>query len=66
MSVTVIWDLEDEPDSNVQHILEHGLALEAGSRESKVSGTVVLRSRQKRGAVHLLKMDLSDATRFVT
>lgn len=28
MSATVIWDLEDDPDGNVQHILEHGFTPE--------------------------------------
>ena len=26
--VHVIWDLDDDPDGNVQHILEHGLTIE--------------------------------------
>ena len=26
--VQVIWDLEDDPDGNVQHILDHGLTVE--------------------------------------
>jgi len=26
--VFFIWDLEDEPDGNVQHIAEHGLTIE--------------------------------------
>ena len=26
--VLFIWDLEDDPEGNVQHIAEHGLALE--------------------------------------
>jgi uncharacterized DUF497 family protein len=24
----VLWDLEDEPDGNVQHVAEHGLTIE--------------------------------------
>ena len=24
MDATIIWDLEDDPDGNVQHIREHG------------------------------------------
>ncbi|MSR54967.1 MAG: hypothetical protein EXS09_17020 [Gemmataceae bacterium] len=26
--VFFIWDLEDEPDGNVQHVAEHGLTIE--------------------------------------
>jgi uncharacterized DUF497 family protein len=26
--VQIIWDLEDDPDGNVQHILEHGLSMD--------------------------------------
>ena len=25
MNATIIWDLPDEPDGNVQHLLEHGV-----------------------------------------
>jgi hypothetical protein len=28
MFVTVLWDLDDDPDGNVQHIAEHGLTKE--------------------------------------
>ncbi len=26
--VIIIWDLEDDPDGNVQHIAEHGITVE--------------------------------------
>jgi uncharacterized DUF497 family protein len=25
-SINIVWDLEDEPDGNVQHIAEHGVS----------------------------------------
>lgn len=28
MDATIIWDLEDDPDGNVEHLREHGVALE--------------------------------------
>jgi len=28
LDAIVIWDLEDDPDGNVQHILEHGVSME--------------------------------------
>jgi uncharacterized DUF497 family protein len=28
IDVTIIWDLEDDPDGNVQHIAEHGITVE--------------------------------------
>ena len=28
MDIQIIWDLEDDPDGNVQHIAEHDLTLE--------------------------------------
>ena len=28
MFVTVLWDLDDDPDGNVQHIADHGLTIE--------------------------------------
>jgi uncharacterized DUF497 family protein len=28
MDVRVIWDMEDDPEGNVQHILEHGIDLD--------------------------------------
>jgi hypothetical protein len=28
MDATIVWDLEDDPDGNVQHILEHGVTVE--------------------------------------
>ena len=28
MAAAVIWDLEDDPDGNVQHILEHDVTVE--------------------------------------
>jgi uncharacterized DUF497 family protein len=28
MSLQIIWDLEDDPDGNVQHIAEHGVTIE--------------------------------------
>jgi uncharacterized DUF497 family protein len=27
-SFSIIWDLEDDPDGNVQHIAEHGLTMD--------------------------------------
>jgi hypothetical protein len=27
-SLTIIWDIEDDPEGNVQHIQEHGLTRE--------------------------------------
>lgn len=26
--VTIVWDLEDDPDGNVQHIAQHGVSRE--------------------------------------
>lgn len=28
MDATIIWDLEDDPDGNVHHLLEHGVTIE--------------------------------------
>jgi uncharacterized DUF497 family protein len=28
MHATIIWDLEDDPDGNVEHLSEHGVDLE--------------------------------------
>ena len=28
MDVAIIWDLEDDPDGNVQHLLEHGVSMD--------------------------------------
>lgn len=28
MHIEIIWDLEDEPDGNIQHIAEHGISIE--------------------------------------
>lgn len=28
IDITIIWDLEDDPDGNVQHIAEHGVTVE--------------------------------------
>ncbi len=28
MDATIIWDLEDDPDGNVKHLLEHGVTIE--------------------------------------
>jgi len=28
MAPTTIWDLEDDPDGNVQHLLEHDITVE--------------------------------------
>jgi len=28
VNARVIWDLADEPDGNVQHLLEHGVSIE--------------------------------------
>ncbi len=28
MDATIIWDLEDDPDGNVQHLLEHDVTIE--------------------------------------
>jgi len=28
LDAIVIWDLEDDPDGNVQHIAEHGITME--------------------------------------
>jgi hypothetical protein len=28
MDATVIWDLEDDPDGNVQHLREHDVSIE--------------------------------------
>src|SRR5437763_9966095 len=28
MDATIIWDLEDDPDGNVQHLLEHDVSIE--------------------------------------
>ena len=29
MDATIIWDLEDDPDGNVQHLREHDVSIEA-------------------------------------
>jgi Domain of unknown function (DUF4258) len=49
--VSIIWDLDDDPQGNVQHILEHGLAKDEvedvlrnpqnSTTESKSSGNPV-------------------------
>ncbi len=28
IEITIIWDLADDPDGNVQHIAEHGIKIE--------------------------------------
>lgn len=28
MNATIIWDLEDEPEGNVQHLLEHDVTID--------------------------------------
>jgi uncharacterized DUF497 family protein len=28
LDAEILWDLEDEPDGNVQHIAEHGVSME--------------------------------------
>lgn len=28
MDASIIWDLEDDPDGNVQHLLEHDVSVE--------------------------------------
>lgn len=28
IDVTIIWDLEDDPEGNVQHLAEHGITVE--------------------------------------
>jgi uncharacterized DUF497 family protein len=28
MDATIIWDLEDDEDGNVQHVREHGVSIE--------------------------------------
>jgi hypothetical protein len=28
VSATIIWDLQDDPDGNVQHLLEHDVSVE--------------------------------------
>ena len=28
MNATIIWDLDDDPDGNVQHLLEHDVTIE--------------------------------------
>jgi uncharacterized DUF497 family protein len=28
MDATIVWDLENDPDGNVQHILEHGVTVD--------------------------------------
>jgi hypothetical protein len=28
MHVTIIWDLDDDPDGNVHHLLEHDISIE--------------------------------------
>ena len=28
MDVTIIWDLEDDPNGNVQHLQDHGVSME--------------------------------------
>jgi uncharacterized DUF497 family protein len=28
IDVTIIWDLEDDPDGNVEHIAEHGITVD--------------------------------------
>ena len=28
MDATIIWDLEDDPDGNVQHLREHDVSIE--------------------------------------
>lgn len=36
MTPTILWDLDDDPDGNVQHIAEHGLS--KGDVEFVVAG----------------------------
>ena len=35
IDATVIWDLEDDPEGNVQHLAEHGITVEEGRRGSQ-------------------------------
>ena len=32
--VSILWDLDDEPDGNVQHVAEHGLTKEEVDRRA--------------------------------
>jgi hypothetical protein len=48
MDAQFIWDLEDDPDGNVQHIAEHGLTIE--EVESAVTDPGAGRTRADRVA----------------
>lgn len=43
MDVTIIWDLEDDPDGNVQHLLEHDVSIDEAEE-------VLLDARSSRAA----------------
>jgi len=35
IDATIIWDMDDEPDGNVQHIAEHGVTVEEVLRDPR-------------------------------
>jgi hypothetical protein len=46
MAVTIIWDLEDDPDGNVRHLQEHDVTIEEAEEVllDRRSGRAVSRS----------------------
>lgn len=46
MDATIIWDLESDPDGNVQHLQEHGVTIEEAEEVllDRRSGRAVSRS----------------------
>lgn len=46
MDIEIIyWDLEDEPDGNIQHIAEHGISIEEFEEVVLKPGNPVVESR---------------------
>ena len=50
----VAWDAEDDPDGNVQHIIEHGITMEE-VEEVLLNETIPLRESLFRKATNLRK-----------
>ena len=36
IDATIIWDMDDEPDGNVQHIAEHGVTVDEVEERAEV------------------------------
>jgi hypothetical protein len=66
---TIIWDLDDDPDGNVQHIAEHGISKEEveevlqlpdGADTSRSSGRPILFGETSTGRIIAVVYDEID------